>query len=69
MRYSTCKEIDTVVKDMIRQGWSYTRGKKHGRLRRPDGRRMITVPTTPSDWRASLNFKRDLRHLTYRTGQ
>lgn len=63
MRYSKCKEIDSVVKNLIRQGWSFSRGRKHGRLKHPAGGTRLIVPSTPSDWRANLNFQRDLRHL------
>lgn len=63
MKYCSSKEIDVVVRQLVRQGWSFTRGKKHGRLRPPCGHPVLTVPGTPSDCRAFLNFKRDLRHV------
>ena len=63
MKYCSSKEIDALVKQLIRQGWSFTRGKKHGRLRPPNGYPALTVPGTPGDCRAFLNFRRDLRHV------
>lgn len=63
MKYCSSKEIDVLVRQLVRQGWSFTRGKKHGRLRPPCGRTALTVPGTPSDCRAFLNFRRDLRHV------
>ncbi len=69
MRYSKCKEIDAAVKNRIRQGWTFAWGEKHGCLRPPEGGARITVPKSPSDWRANLNFQRDLRHLANRMGK
>ena len=62
MKYCAMKEIDSLVKGLVRQGWSFQRGGKHGRLRAPSGRATLTVPGTPSDRRAFLNFRRDVRH-------
>lgn len=63
MKYCACKEIDQLVKGLIRQGWSYRRGGKHGRLSSPNGRATLSVPRTPSDHRAFLNFRRDVRQV------
>jgi len=63
MKYCKCKKIEAIVKAMVQQGWSFKWGRKHGQLGHPAGGPKITVPKTPSDWRASRNFQRDLRHL------
>lgn len=63
MKYCTCKEIDKLVKRLIGQGWIYRWGGKNGRLSSPNGRAMLFVPCTPSDRRAFLNFRRDVRHV------
>ncbi|MRR51461.1 MAG: hypothetical protein EG825_11195 [Rhodocyclaceae bacterium] len=62
MKYCTAKEIDCLVKQLIRQGWSFQKGRKHGRLSAPTGQPTLTVPCSPSDRRAFLNFRRDVRH-------
>lgn len=62
MKYCASKEIDQLVKGLIREGWYFRRGGKHGRLSSPDGRAKLSVPSTPSDHRAFLNFRRDVRH-------
>lgn len=62
MKYSACKEINRLINCLIRAGWRYYRGGKHGRLASPDGRAKLSVPGTPSDRRAFLNFRRDIRH-------
>ena len=63
MKYCTCKEIDQLVRSLIREGWIYSRGGKHGRLLPPNGRAKLSVPHTPSDCRAFLNFRRDVRQV------
>lgn len=65
MHYSKDKEISATVRHLLTSGWQYLVGKKHGKLIAPNGRKLA-VPCTPSDWRASLNFKRDIRRLSNR---
>lgn len=64
MHYSNDKEIATTVRHLLANGWGYISGKKHGKLTSPNGKK-IPVPGTPSDWRASLNFKRDIRRISF----
>ncbi len=61
MKYCSNKDIDQVVRQLVRQGWSFRPGSKHGRLTHPDGRQVLTVAKSPSDYRSLLNFRRDLR--------
>lgn len=62
MRYSNNKEIADLVRVLVNKGWQYMNGKKHGKIIAPNGRKL-TVPGTPSDRRASMNFQRDVRRL------
>lgn len=61
MKYSNCREINHFVRLLIGEGWIFRWGSKHGRIRSPDGRSSVTVPTTPGDWRSARNFLRDVR--------
>jgi hypothetical protein len=61
MKYSCAKDIDCLVRQHVDGGWTYRRGRKHGTLSPPAGGPRVTVPGTPSDWRALRNFERDLR--------
>ncbi|MGY2313150.1 type II toxin-antitoxin system HicA family toxin [Pseudomonas sp. SDO5522_S412] len=61
MRYCSNKEIDQLIRKLVRQGWSFRRGGKHGRLTHPGGRSTLTVAKSPSDCRSLDNFRRDLR--------
>lgn len=62
MRYSNDKTVSALVRALVSSGWQYVNGKTHGKLVAPNGRRLA-VPGTPSDWRASLNFRRDIRRI------
>jgi len=62
MKYSKNKEISCFVGKLISDGWKYHTGGKHGKLISPKGFR-IPVPSTPSDYRAFQNFKRDIRRI------
>ena len=62
MKYSADKDIHHTVKNLVKQGWLFYWGGKHGRLRHPDGHPVLTVSKTPGDINASLQFRRDVRH-------
>ncbi len=63
MKYSKCKDIDRLVSRLIRTGWCYKRGTKHGRLYSPSGKLYITVSTTPGCSRSYPNFRSDVRRI------
>lgn len=62
-KYSSCKEINVLVNALVREGWEFCRGGKHGKLRRAKDARALVVPGSPSDHRAALNFRRDVRRF------
>jgi hypothetical protein len=62
MKYSKDRAISDFVSSLIRSGWEYHMGGRHGKLVSPEGRRM-SVPCTPSDHRAFKNFRSDIRKL------
>lgn len=62
MKYSTNKDIAHLISELVREGWRFQRGGRHGKLRSPSGRYLI-VPGSPSDWRAFKNFERDARQM------
>ncbi len=61
-RFSNNKEIQKLVARLIRNGWQCVRGAKHTKLLAPNGKR-ITVPSTPSDRKAFINFSKDIQRL------
>lgn len=62
MRYSTDKDIQTLITRLLRSGWQFEKGR-HGKLRPPVGTGFVTVPSTPSDRRSFQNLRRDIRRL------
>ncbi len=63
MRYCSNKDIDQLIRQLVRQGWRFHRGSKHGRLIHPSGLPTLTVAKSPSDFRSLDNFRRDLRKV------
>ena len=62
-KYSKDKNIDKIVRELIAEGWSSTRKKGHWQLKPPNSDRIQTVPLTPSDGRAYLNFRSDVKRI------
>ncbi len=60
-RYSTDKEINSIVRRLLRADWSLKHGRKHHRLVHLDGRRSLTISCTPSDKNAARGLLRDLK--------
>jgi hypothetical protein len=60
MKFSSDKDIAKEVKNAIKRGWSYEYGKKHRRLRSPDGLSVVLINGSPSDHHAAANFKHDI---------
>ncbi|MCH8543856.1 MAG: hypothetical protein LAT61_09825 [Alcanivorax sp.] len=67
-KYSSDSAINNMVKKFIRLGWSHVKGGKHGKLRSPTGDIRLVVPSTPGDWRASRQFRADLRRQLRQMG-
>jgi len=61
MKYCSNKDIDQQIRQLVRQGWWFYRGSKHGRLTHPSGWPTITVAKSPSGCRSLDNSRRDLR--------
>lgn len=62
MKYSSAKEIDVLVRRLVKKGWTFWHGGKHGRLKAPTGGPTLVVPCTPGDRRSFLNFRSDVRN-------
>lgn len=62
-RYSSSKEINVFVRQLVRDGWLFKNGGRHGRLYAPDRVAILSVPCTPSDTRAVVNFKQEVRRV------
>lgn len=62
-RYSASKEINAFVRKLVRDGWQFSHGGQHGKLYAPNQAKYLSVPSTPSDWRAFINFRQDVRRI------
>lgn len=62
-KFSTDKNIDSLVRELINEGWTPQRKKAHWQLLPPDSAKIQTVPLSPSDGRAYLNFRSDVKRI------
>ena len=62
IKYSSDKDINKMVRKLIRKGWTIKPGKKHRSVVSPGGR-CVAIPSPPSDYRASKNFSQQVRSL------
>lgn len=62
--FSKNREINEIVKNLIRLGLaSFKWGGKHGKIFFIQAKKTLTVPFSPSDWRACRNFQRDVANI------
>lgn len=61
-RYSSNKDLHRLVADLVKHGWTFRRGKTHGKLISPRGG-WVTIPSSPSDSRAYENCRHDIQRL------
>lgn len=67
MKYCSDKHIAAYVRLLTKDGWSYQRGGRHGKLISPYGRTVI-LPLTPSDFRTYQNLRHQVRKIAALTG-
>lgn len=47
--YCCDKDVNKLIKGLIKQGWVFTRGKKHGKLTSDMAAEPIIISSSPSD--------------------
>jgi|AntDeeMinimDraft_4_1070355.scaffolds.fasta_scaffold00675_11 hypothetical protein len=52
MKYSSDKDVHKFARNLVKHGWEFKRGKKHGKLIAPGRRGVVVIPTSPSTNRA-----------------
>lgn len=67
MKFSHNKDVNSVVRKLIKSGWEPIKKARHWQVKSPQGD-VLTVPNTPSDGRAVLNFKCDVRRTAWGQG-
>ncbi len=63
VKYSSDKNIDSLVRELLSEGWVANKKKSHWQLYPPDSNKVQTVPLSPSDGRAYLNFRGDVKRI------
>ena len=63
MKYSSDKDVNKYAKQLVREGWGFKRGKKHGKLIAPGRRGIVVLPTSPSSKRAVQELAWAVRNL------
>ncbi len=59
--YCADKDVDKFIKTLIKQGWEFTRGKKHGKLTADFTALTIVISSSPSDRRYLVILKQLIR--------
>jgi hypothetical protein len=49
--YCSDKDVNKLIKDLIKKGWVFTKGKKHGKLTSDRSAKPIFISSSPSDKR------------------
>jgi hypothetical protein len=59
------KDVQEIIDQLEAQGWAVTSGKRnpHWKCVAPNGRGVVFMASTPSDYRSLLNTKAHLRRL------
>lgn len=64
-KYSKDRDINKLANQLVDEGWTPIRRTSHWQLIPPWGGRPLTITNTPSDGRAFLNFKADIRRISH----
>lgn len=63
MKFSSDKDINEFARSLVKSGWRFKRGRKHGKLLAPDSREMVVIPSTPSNKRALQEVESIVRKI------
>ncbi len=63
MRFSSDKDVNRLVCELVREGWQYRRGGKHAKLISPEATGFLIISGSPSDHRTIHNMRRDVRRI------
>lgn len=60
-KFSKCKTIDAIARNLVKAGWMIKSKNRHWRLENPETRQCVTVPGSPSDHRVTQNWIHQLK--------
>ncbi|AUI65282.1 hypothetical protein C5N92_07530 [Glaesserella australis] len=64
-KYSSNKDINQLIKGLVKVGWWFHRRSKHSELWSPDRKQRIFISVSPSDKRAYMKLKSNLRRIGF----
>ena len=59
-KYSSSKELNTLIRNLVANGWRYKRLSKHARLVTPCGRWSTTISISPGSCNAAKHLRWDI---------
>ncbi len=62
--YCSNKDINKLIKYFLSLGWTFIKGKKHGKLVHPSGKESVVIASSPSDKRAMHSIQKHIRHAS-----
>lgn len=69
MKYSSDKDMNKDIRQLIKEGWIFYKRKKHGKLSPPNHPEITSiVSSSPSDTHACSVFRREIRTLVSKLG-
>ncbi len=64
-KYSSNKDINQLIKELVKVGWLFHRRSKHSELWSPDRLQRIFLSVSPSDKRAYMKLKSNLKRIGF----
>ncbi|GJJ80033.1 type II toxin-antitoxin system HicA family toxin [Pasteurella canis] len=65
-KYSSNKDLHQYIKILVVNGWRYIRRSKHAKLISPDQSQQIFVSISPSDKRALMKLKSNIKQIGFK---
>lgn len=66
MKFSSDKDINRFAKHLVRHGWRFKQGRKHGKLLPPESPEMVVIPSAPSKKRALQEMESTVKRIACR---
>lgn len=67
VKYSSNKDIHQLISSLVKIGWHFNRRAKHSELWSPNRDQRIFISVSPSDRRAYMKLKSNLKKIGFIT--
>lgn len=61
--YSSDKDLNKLVKELLAEGWTFSKGNGHGKIKTPCGRRVVSVSSSPSSHRVIKAMRTNIARI------